>query len=383
MSYSSIVRAVFSQPWAILPEKLEAIAAFVRLKASGGSSDPALVAEIRAANAVAAARAQNLNSGGGSIAVIPVYGILNQRYAGDFSGPGGTSVQQLSQAIRSAVNDPNVKAIVLDIDSPGGSISGIAELAAEIRANRGKKKITAVSNTLCASAAYWLAAQCTEIAVSPTSLTGSIGVYQAHEDDSAALEAAGVKITLISAGKYKVEGNSVEPLTDEARKAMQAMVDTFYGMFTADVAKGRGTTQARVAGGLGQGRVLTAQDAVSQGLADRVATLDDVLAGHGVKTGGARAESYLQFSASSDGTGIQATSEADIADGDGPGCTCACEACVEGNCAACTHAECNPEEEGCVGCGMASSAAADEIEAPDTVSLAAQHRARRLRLAAL
>ena len=286
MRYSAIIRAVYSSIWAILPEKLEAIAVFLNMKLAGDSAPADVIAAIRAENAAAEARVKALSTGKpGSVAVLPLYGIINQRVSGDVSGPSGTSVQEFTQQLRQAVNDPNVTAIVIDVDSPGGSVSGVDELAAEIFAARKQKKITAVSNTLCASAAYWLASQASEVCVSPSSLTGSIGIYQLHEDDSAALDTMGVKFSFISAGKYKTEGNSFEPLGDEARAAMQSVVDDFYSLFTKTVARGRGVAVKAVVNGFGQGRVLTAQDAVKQGLADRVATLDDVLGKHGVKLG--------------------------------------------------------------------------------------------------
>lgn len=376
MHYSAVMRSVYSSVWAILPEKLEAIATFVHLKAGGGMADPETIKAIHAANQVAAARAKNLTSGvPGSVVVLPIYGIINQRYAGDFSGPSGTSVQQLTQQFRQAVKDPNVRAIVFDVDSPGGSIYGVPELAQEICDARKQKQIIAVSNCLCASAAYWLASQASEVVASPSSVTGSIGVYQLHEDDSQYLDNLGVKMQFISAGKYKVEGNGYAPLDDEARQAMQSMVDDYYDMFTKAVARGRKVAQKAVQNGFGEGRALTAQNAVSQGLADRVATLDDVLADLGVRqdaSAQARAQGASGVSAVRGSAGSKADSD--------NGCTCECDACQAGDCSSCTHEGCDPDEEGCVGCGMADSGG-DEAKAGQRAK--AEARARRLRLAAL
>lgn len=311
-----ILRAVYSAVWAIQPEKLEAIIGFLQMRAQGGSASADTIADIRAANEISAARAQKVSTAAaGSVAVLPLYGLITQRtsFAGDFSGPGGTSVQSFTQQFREAVNDPNVKAIVIDVDSPGGDVSGVDELATEIYNARKQKKVTAVSNCLMASAAYYLACSATEIVASPSSLTGSIGVYSAHEDYSQADEKAGVKVTLISAGKYKTEGNMYEPLSDDARSAMQALVDSFYGKFVKAVARGRGVSQAAVREGFGQGRVLTAEDAVKFKLADRVATLDEVLSGYGVKAPGPAASAAVQVSvpsaADEDQVVVQAAAE--------------------------------------------------------------------------
>lgn len=376
MRYSAVMRSVYSSVWAILPEKLSSIASFVHLKAAGGVADAETIKAIHEANQVAAARAKNLTSGApGAVVVLPVYGIINQRYAGDFSGPSGTSVQQLTQQFRQAVNDPNVKAIVFDVDSPGGSVSGVAELAQEVFDARKQKKIIAVSDCLCASAAYWLASQASELVVSPSSLTGSIGVYQLHEDDSQYLDNLGVKMQFISAGKYKVEGNGYEPLGDDARQAMQGMVDDYYGMFTKAVARGRGVAQKAVQNGFGEGRVLTSQNAVSQGLADRVATLDDVLAELGVKQD-PNAQARAQGTPAVSAARTSSRSKAD----DGNGCTCECESCQAGDCSSCTHDGCDPEKESCVGCGVAES---DDDEAKTAQRAQAEARERMLRLAAM
>jgi signal peptide peptidase SppA len=377
MGYSAIVRAVYSSVWAILPEKLEAIAAFLQLKAEGGAAAPEIIVAIRAENEIAAARMKSLSADKpGSVAVLPLYGIINQRYAGDFSGPSGTSVQEFTQQFRQAMNDPNVKAIVIDVDSPGGTVAGVDELATEIYNARkqGTKKISAVSNCLCASAAYYIASQANEVCVSPSSMTGSIGVYQLHEDDSAALDDLGVKFTFISAGKYKTEGNSFEPLGDEAKTAMQGVVDDFYGLFAKAVARGRGVALKAVTNGFGQGRCLTASDAVKQGLADRVATLDEVLGKYGVKQNpGASASSRGASPAAA-----RAADDTTVVDDDDEmsagGCSCDCAACVAGDCSGCTHDGCDTDEEGCEGCGMASAK-------NDLSKSEAEARARKLRLA--
>jgi signal peptide peptidase SppA len=280
--------------------------AFFEMRFSGGRADAETLVRYRAENQarkeramellaisaykddedfarMQAARAEKVSqNAAGAVAVIPVYGVICHRgdMFSDFSG--GCSTEKLTQQIRQAINDPSVKAIVMDFDTPGGSTDGVDELAAEIYDARKKKSISAVSNSLCASAGYYLAAQCTEVCVSPSSMTGSIGVYCEHDDYSGALEQAGVKITLISYGENKTAGNSAEPLSDSAREHLQEMVDAFGLKFEKAVARGRGVKLEDVQKNFGRGRIWTAEQAVKQGLADRVATLDDVLAKYGV-----------------------------------------------------------------------------------------------------
>jgi signal peptide peptidase SppA len=180
--------------------------------------------------------------------------------------------------MREALADPDVGAIVIEMDSPGGVVDGIPEMAAELRALRGQKPIVAHVNTLSASAAYWLAAQADEVVATPSGMVGSIGVYATHRDMSGAMKMMGVEATLISAGKFKTDGSPFQPLSDTAREHIQGDVDHFFNMFTADVARGRGVKQADVKSGYGEGRVLNAKAALAAGLIDRVETLGETTA---------------------------------------------------------------------------------------------------------
>jgi signal peptide peptidase SppA len=178
--------------------------------------------------------------------------------------------------LRNAEADDTVGQILLNFSSPGGSVYGVAEAAAEITRIKAAKPIVGIANSMCASAAYWLASQCTELYCTPGGEVGSIGVWQAHEDMSKALDEAGVAITLVSAGKFKVEGNPYAPLDEDAKAFMQMRTDQYYDAFVKAVAKGRGVGVATVRDGMGQGRVLGADDALAQNMIDGVSTIDDV-----------------------------------------------------------------------------------------------------------
>jgi len=284
-SYQHVADRVFDRPWAVSggpagnhPEMLMLMADIVRMRQSGRRFG---VEELT--DRIAAVKGQQGDRLGGAtvgtVAVIPMYGLISQRTTLMSDMSGGTSVDELRGALRDALADPKVKAVVFDISSPGGSVDGIPEFAAELRAaRRGSKPIVGQVNTLAASAAYWLAAQMTELAVTPSGEVGSIGVYAMHEDVSRAEEMAGVKTSLISAGPFKTEGNQFEPLNPEARDAIQGQVDDFYAMFLADVAKGRKTSVDAVAQGYGGGRTLLAKAALAAGMVDAIATLDQTVA---------------------------------------------------------------------------------------------------------
>lgn len=239
-----------------------------------------------APEAAAQRRAQTQAMGGRGVMVLPVYGVLAHRaYAVQNTSQPLTSTETLAQAVRSAIADPAVGTIVMDIDSPGGSVFGVQELSdtlAQVRASG--KRLVAVANNTAASGAYWLASQADEVVVTPSGMVGSIGVIVPHTDMSAAYEKLGVKKQYITYGKYKAEGNDTGPLDAEAMASLQAMVDDYGSMFTSAVAKGRRAAGVSVSvedvrgPAFGQGRMRLAKDAVSHGMADTVGTLEDTIA---------------------------------------------------------------------------------------------------------
>lgn len=226
---------------------------------------------------VAAARQPQPTRGSGAIAVIPIHGVIEHRSSFLLDLFGGMSVEDIRGQLRAALRDPQVSAIVLDIDSPGGGVAGITELATEIRNARSQKRIVAMANTTAASAAYWLASQAHQVIVSPSGQVGSVGVYAVHFDVSRAMDAEGVTPTIISAGDRKADGNEFEPLSDEARTEMQRRVDAFYAQFVNDVARGRGVPAATVRSDYGKGAVLLAPEALAAHMVDGIGTLDDAL----------------------------------------------------------------------------------------------------------
>lgn len=288
-TYLRILNAIYNTPWAILPEKLDAIVAFIEAKV-----DPLApfvdVREIKGEDiqAMSAASAPAVRQSG-SIAILPLFGTITHRanMLSEFSG--GTSTEKFAAQLRQVVSDPTVKAIVIDIDSPGGNVDGVDELSAEIFKARSQKPIVAVANSMAASAAFWIASAASEVVVIPSGLVGSIGVVAMHRDFSKQIENEGVKITLISAGRFKTEGNELEPLGDEAREAIQKLADHFMGMFVRAVARNRDVPINEVRNGFGEGRLVTAKDAKSLGMIDRVETMDQTLKrlgsrGSGMKT---------------------------------------------------------------------------------------------------
>jgi len=270
--YEHLLARVANELWAIDASKLHEMLAVLAFRAAGHEfSADEIKARIGDGKPVG-------RSPSGAVAVVPIRGVIAHRMSAMEESSGGTSAEGVARMLRAVMADEQVGSIVLDIDSPGGTVTGVSELAGEIFGMRGQgKPIIAQVNGMAASAAYWLASQADEIHSIPSGLTGSIGVFTAHEDLSKALAKEGIDVTLISAGKYKVEGNPFEPLSDEAKAFIQGRVDEAYATFVKDVARGRGVGVADVRNGFGQGRALSAKDAKAAGLIDGIRTMDDTI----------------------------------------------------------------------------------------------------------
>jgi len=281
MNKQLLISEFLTTPWALMPERLQAMTAVLTRWSSDEPPKEETLFQVNTDRVMRDTRKQfAASSAGAGIAVLPLYGVITQRgnMVDDISGPGSTSTQKFTSALRQVLADDTVAQILIDIDSPGGSVYGVSELAAEIMKARTQKPVVAGANSLAASAAYWIGCAAGEFYVTPGGEVGSIGVWQAHFDYSKALEDEGVKPTLISAGKFKVEGNPYVPLDLEALSFMQSRVDDYYNAFAKAVAKGRGLTVNDVREGMGEGRVLGADAALAAKMVDGVATFDEVLA---------------------------------------------------------------------------------------------------------
>jgi len=274
---SYVLQGFAETPWAILPHKLAVLEEIVIRHVSGEKLD----AEEIQLRIHGASRPDNhrvpVGGSQASVAVLPLFGTIFPRANLMTDMSGATSAERFGAQFTELVQDPGVSAIVLDVDSPGGQAGGIDELSRRIFDARGTKPIVAVANHSMDSAAYWIGTAADEVVVSPSGEVGSIGVFAVHKDISAALAQEGIKVSIVSKGKYKTEGNPYEPLTEEARAAADAMIGEIYDAFIEGVARNRGVEPAIVRNGFGEGRVVGARQAVALGMADRVGTLDETI----------------------------------------------------------------------------------------------------------
>jgi signal peptide peptidase SppA len=273
--HPQIASRLFSAPLLIHPDKAQIIAGALgeRLGVGAGA--------IEASRFFGSRRRgdgrRTLTRAERGVAIIAVEGTLVNRGAWIDANSGLTSYEGIGAQIREAASDPEVSAILLDINSPGGEAGGMFNLAAAIREARKSKRVVAVVDDVAASAAYGIASATNEIVVSPTSMVGSIGVVWLHLDRSGELEKDGIKPTLIFAGARKVDGNEYGPLTTEAAEDTKKIIGAFYDRFIETVAAGRGDKLSMKLARETEARVFIGADAIRAGLADRIASLDEVL----------------------------------------------------------------------------------------------------------
>ena len=214
----------------------------------------------------------------GSTAVIPIRGVI-AKYASQVnhvSQPTGTSIETIQHDLARALEDPKARDILLKIESPGGSLSGIANLAAAIREASVEKPVIAYADDVAASAAYWIGAQAQRFYASPTAAVGSIGIYSVIADTSDQAVDDGVKLRIVRSARFKGVGEPGTAIDDADLEDIQDRVDAVHDIFVQEVAAGRGMAVKAVAA-LADGRIYTAPQAKATGLIDGIRTLREAL----------------------------------------------------------------------------------------------------------
>lgn len=287
-NYSAVMNRVCNTPWQAMEETLQAMCEILDRRLIGSDfTDAEIRARISDRRGSYLSHLQSIGLDGGEsgnemqivdgVAVIPVYGLLAPTMSFEMEISGGTSTRQLIQELQSAEQNKDVRQILLAVDSPGGDAHGNAEVAQEMRRIRSSKPITAVIEGLGASAAYFIAANATEIVASPSAEVGSIGTYYVHRETTKAADQQGVKFTVFRAGENKNLANQHEALTDKATADLNARLTALNDQFLANVAEGRGVSVQTVVENFGNGRVMLAEKAKQAGLIDRIGTLQHVL----------------------------------------------------------------------------------------------------------
>ncbi len=250
--------------------------ALLARRAMGRPDDAALRDPMAAAAPYDRAVLKNMQANGhyqlqvvDGVALIGVEGVLQKGFSTEQIYYGGTGMEVVQEQIAQATADPQVKGIVLLIDSPGGTVAGTADLGAAVAAAAAAKPTAAVIQDLGASAAYWIASQTSRIFVNETGLVGSIGTYTTFYDFSRMLDSIGIKAHLITTGKHKGVGAMGVAPTDEQLAEVQRRVHSLNSVFLAAVGRGRKMDEEKVKA-VATGQVWVGKEAIELGLADAI-----------------------------------------------------------------------------------------------------------------
>ena len=262
---------IINAPWAVTPDMLSEVQEIYGRHLRGDKID---LDKLRADTGKPFATEPQGYTVEDGVAVLAIDGVISKRMNLMSRISGGVSTELVGRDFQAALHDAKVEAIVLAIDSPGGTVDGTPELAAQIFAARGLKPILACTDGMMCSAAYWIGAAADAVFISSeVAQVGSIGVVAKHMDVSAAEAKQGIKTTEITAGKYKRAASQYAPLNEEGRAMIQDSIDHVYGVFVEDIAAFRGATVADVLATMADGRVFNGSQAITAGLVDGVATL--------------------------------------------------------------------------------------------------------------
>lgn len=265
LNYPHIYHKVFNEPWLIEPTAHRAICQTllnhghspVAGVGNGDSRQPEEYKDYLTGRMEKIEYYQTL----GEIARIPIYGIIGKHLSLVESLCGGCDLAFFQKGLEQALAADSVKKIVIDINSPGGTVTGVPEFAAMIRRAREVKPLVAYTETLMCSAAMWIGSQAEMVVATQSARVGSIGVYRTWLDDSAANEMDGIKRELFEAGKHKAAG--LRPITPEERVMFQAEVDRIHEEFKSEVRRFRQVPDEAC-----EGLVYYGEEAQKMGLVD-------------------------------------------------------------------------------------------------------------------
>lgn len=283
---------ILSQAWASTAEALEAIIKIAdredELIIAGAKLPADLAAVFHKSAAVVRLPGRGEDNGNrlemiDGVAVLSVFGPIFPRANLMTELSGATSAEMVGNNFKAALADPNVRGILLKIDSPGGAVTGVSELADLITSARGTKPVRAFVQGIGASAAYWIASAADQIIAGDTAELGSIGVVAAFKDTREKDAKDGIKTVEVVSSVSPLKRVGVE--TPEGRMKIQRLVDSIAAVFVEHVARNRGVSVETVLQNFGKGDLFVGARAVEQGLADAVGTFDGVVADMtGIKT---------------------------------------------------------------------------------------------------
>jgi len=253
--YPRILDVIQNHDWCITPG---AYAAIIDALEHHKAEDMAARGTVQAADAVPVMIY-------GSVGVVDVAGIIGKKISMLESMCGGVDVNSILGRVQSLANDPAIRTIVMDWNSPGGTVTGVPEAYNALVRVASQKTLISYTETQMCSAAQWLASASTSIYAAASATVGSVGVYNLILDKSAALAQSGVRVDAISAGKHKLMGAPFAPLSTEQRAMLQSRVDSIHSDFKAAVTRNRSVDPAAM-----EGQGLTGKEGVKSGMIDGI-----------------------------------------------------------------------------------------------------------------
>jgi len=276
MRFAQLTKELFCKPCLITPQMHAEISKIFMQHVTGLAHEDGGVAA-QASKLFAAGRSadklpEGLMQTQGDIAVINISGPITQRLSSFMKEMCGmTDLDDMTRAFKDAEASPRIRGIILNIDSPGGSVTGVPEFGNMV-ANC-SKPVVAYTDSMCDSAAYWIAAGAKEIVAAESASVGCIGVYMAYLDQSKRMEMNGLDVELFKTGTFKGMGYPGTSLTEEHRALLQAEVDDIHQWFTGHVSAHRQVSGEDTF----EGQDFTGREALKRGLIDMVGSFDDAM----------------------------------------------------------------------------------------------------------
>ncbi len=285
----SASRACLGEVWVCDPQKLDQICDLLERREAGVMASEETILETTRSAEQASFRQSILNQRGEEdegqpvivdhVQVTQLYGTLAPRMNLMQRFSGGTSLQKFASEVLEAADNEDVRRLLIEADTPGGTFTSTPEAGMALQAfRRAGKEIRIAGRGMVCSAGYWIAVNGTWFSAEPSTDIGSIGVYAIYREFSKAAEKEGVKFHVFRAGQLKASDNPYEPLTPERKKSLQERVDAPYRMFLQMVATGRGVDVETVARNYGQGSTFLAEEALDRGMIDDVLTIEEAFA---------------------------------------------------------------------------------------------------------
>ena len=281
MKFANILQHLYCEPWLISPERHAQLCAIVQdhmtgaAHAEGGRLDQFRAdMPVKAQSEITAReRLERVLTYEGNIAIIEVSGVIGHRLSLMTETSGAIGTETIERALEAALSSPQVEGILLDIDSGGGAVVNVPELADAIASAKFEKPVVAFTSSVMGSAAYWIGCGADMIVSTGSAVVGSIGVYSAFIDQSKAFEQAGLKTEIFKTGTFKGMGIAGLPLTDEQKELLQDRVEEIFTDFTASVLFNRDVPNSAL-----QGQTFQGSEAKELGLVDVIGGIDVAMA---------------------------------------------------------------------------------------------------------